>query len=46
MSEPSGDLILYRSEDGLSQVQMRAAGGTVWLRTEHRADHPASPRGR
>ena len=26
-----GEIILYRSEDGLSEVQFRAEGGTVWL---------------
>ncbi|MFJ3615422.1 virulence RhuM family protein [Streptomyces hydrogenans] len=27
----SGELVLYRTEDGRSQIQMRAVGGTVWL---------------
>lgn len=27
----NGELILYRSEDGLLQVQLRAQDGTVWL---------------
>ncbi|WP_235558265.1 RhuM family protein [Sphaerimonospora mesophila] len=31
MSEPAGELILYRTEDGRNQIQMRAVGGTVWL---------------
>jgi hypothetical protein len=35
MSESSengmGELILYRTEDGRSRIQMRAADGTVWL---------------
>lgn len=31
MSEPAGELILYRTEDGRSQIQMRAVDGTVWL---------------
>ncbi|MEV0624576.1 virulence RhuM family protein [Nonomuraea wenchangensis] len=31
MAEPSGELILYRTEDGRSQIQMRAVDGTVWL---------------
>lgn len=31
MSEPTGELILYRAEDGGSVVQLRAVGGTVWL---------------
>lgn len=26
-----GEIILYRSDDGLSEVQLRAEGGTVWL---------------
>ena len=26
-----GELILYRTEDGLSEVSLRAEGGTVWL---------------
>ena len=26
-----GELILYQSEDGLSEVQLRAEDGTVWL---------------
>lgn len=28
---PNGELILYQSEDGQSEVQLRAEGGTVWL---------------
>jgi hypothetical protein len=31
MTEPGGELILYRSDDGASVVQLRASGGTVWL---------------
>jgi len=31
MSEPAGEVILYRSDDGESLVQLRAVGGTVWL---------------
>jgi hypothetical protein len=27
----SGELILYKTEDGLSEVRLRAAEGTVWL---------------
>jgi hypothetical protein len=27
----SNDLILYRTEDGESQVQLRAEGGSLWL---------------
>lgn len=26
-----GELILYRTDDGLSEVQLRAEDGTVWL---------------
>ena len=29
MSE--GELILYRSPDGLTEIQLRAIDGTVWL---------------
>jgi len=28
---PEGELILYRSPDGGSEIQLRATGGTVWL---------------
>lgn len=38
MSESSGEVILYRSEDGESVVQLRAAGGTVWLTREQTAE--------
>src|ERR671915_1692474 len=31
MSHDSGELILYRTEDGQSQIQFRAVDGTVWL---------------
>ncbi|GAA3550342.1 virulence RhuM family protein [Nonomuraea rosea] len=31
MVEPTGELILYRTEDGRNQIQMRAVDGTVWL---------------
>jgi hypothetical protein len=31
MSEPAGEVILYRSDDGQALVQLRAVGGTVWL---------------
>ncbi|MEE6287877.1 virulence RhuM family protein [Georgenia sp. MJ173] len=31
MNEPTGEVILYRSDDGKSSLQLRAAGGTVWL---------------
>ncbi|MGH3940312.1 MAG: virulence RhuM family protein [Pseudonocardiaceae bacterium] len=31
MSEPGGEVIVYRSPDGQSVVQLRAVAGTVWL---------------
>lgn len=31
MTEPAGEVILYRSDDGQSVVQLRAVAGTVWL---------------
>jgi hypothetical protein len=31
MTSGEGEIILYRTEDGRSQIQLRAAGGTVWL---------------
>jgi hypothetical protein len=31
MSEPAGEVILYRSDDGGAVVQLRAVDGTVWL---------------
>ncbi|WP_327033749.1 RhuM family protein [Micromonospora ureilytica] len=31
MTDPTGELILYRADDGGSVVQLRAAKGTVWL---------------
>lgn len=31
MSENRGELILYRTEDGRADVQLRAMDGTVWL---------------
>ena len=31
MSEPGGEVIVYRSPDGRSLVQLRAVAGTVWL---------------
>jgi hypothetical protein len=36
MSE--GDLILYTTDDGAAQIQLRAAGGTVWLSLNQIAD--------
>ena len=38
MSEPAGEVILYRSDDGESLVQLRAVGGTVWLTRGQMAD--------
>ncbi|MGC4877105.1 hypothetical protein ACLQ26_12725 [Micromonospora sp. DT43] len=29
--DPAGELILYRSDDGGSVVQLRASKGTIWL---------------
>jgi hypothetical protein len=31
MSEPGGEVILYRSDDGQALVQLHSVGGTVWL---------------
>lgn len=31
MSDSHGELILYRSEDGRTEVHLRAAAGPVWL---------------
>jgi len=31
VSEPGGEIIVYRSLDGQALVQLRAVGGTVWL---------------
>jgi len=31
MTEPAGELVVYRSDDGRTQVQLRAVQGTVWL---------------
>ncbi|MDG9673441.1 virulence RhuM family protein [Micromonospora sp. DH14] len=31
MTDPAGELILYRADDGGSVVQLRATNGTVWL---------------
>lgn len=36
MSE--GDLILYTTDDGAAQIQLRAVGGTVWLSLNQIAD--------
>ena len=29
--EAKGEIVIYRTEDGLSRIQLRAADGTVWL---------------
>ena len=31
MTEGKGELILYRTEDGQTDIHLRAADGTVWL---------------
>lgn len=31
MIEPRGELVVYRSDDGRAEVQLRAVQGTVWL---------------
>jgi hypothetical protein len=31
MSDANGELILYRTEDGRADIQLRAVDGTVWL---------------
>ncbi|GAA4977767.1 virulence RhuM family protein [Pseudonocardia tropica] len=31
MIEPGGEIVVYRGDDGRSQVQLRAVDGTVWL---------------
>lgn len=36
--DDKGTLILYRTEDGRAQIQLRAAGGTVWLTQAEIAD--------
>lgn len=38
MSKNLGELILYRTEDGRTDVHLRAAGGTVWLTQADMAD--------
>src|SRR5450830_1474786 len=38
MSEPAGEVILYRSDDGAAVVQLRAVDGTVWLTQAQMAD--------
>ena len=36
--EPDSDLILYRTEDGRTRLQVRLDGGTVWLSLNQLAD--------
>jgi hypothetical protein len=31
MTEPTGDVVLYTTEDGLAQVKLRAIDGSAWL---------------
>lgn len=38
MKETKGELILYTSEDGLTQIQLWTVGGTVWLTQAQMAD--------
>ncbi|MFC4122020.1 virulence RhuM family protein [Nonomuraea zeae] len=38
MADAPGELILYTTEDGRSQVQMRAVEGTVWLSQSEMAE--------
>lgn len=35
---PSGEFIVYNTEDGRTEVQLRAVGGTVWLNQRQIAD--------
>ncbi|MFC8526359.1 virulence RhuM family protein [Nocardia sp. NPDC057227] len=35
---PSGEFIVYNTEDGRAEVQLRAVGGTVWLNQRQIAD--------
>lgn len=38
MIEPGGEIVVYRSDDGRSHVQLRAVDGTVWLSQAQIAD--------
>ena len=38
MSDDKGGLILYRTEDGVADIQLRAVDGTVWLSQAEMAD--------
>lgn len=38
MSDSNGELILYRTEDGRTDIHLRAADGTVWLTQAEMAD--------
>ena len=31
MTEPTGEMIVYRTDDGRTQIELRAVDGTVWL---------------
>lgn len=31
MTKGNGELILYRTEDGRAEIQLRASEGTIWL---------------
>lgn len=42
MSEPACELILYRGDEGESQVQLRVVGGTVWLQAQAAESHSNS----
>jgi hypothetical protein len=39
MSDANGELILYRTEDGRADIQLRAVDGTVWLSQGGLAQH-------
>ena len=38
MSDEKGELILYRTEDGRTDIHLRAAGGTAWLTQSEMAE--------
>jgi len=35
---PKSEIVLYQTEDGISQIQLRAEGGTVWLTQREMAE--------
>ena len=37
-TQRKSEIVLYQTEDGLSQIQLRAAGGTVWLTQREMAE--------